>query len=456
VARLLSATPLHGDAVDPDAAPWSAVAVIAAGPEGAEESGALALVRAWHAGGRGVLCYGDGAAGWSVASRCRVLLAGASALLDSASPSFQEEARRWMDRLAGEENERRREQERVSEVMAQAGVVGESEAMRAVMRWVLRVARLSDLPVLVTGETGTGKELVALHQLDPKRARGPFIPVNCAAISPALAESELFGHRRGAFTGATSERRGLVRAAQGGVLFLDEIGEMEPALQAKLLRVIQEGRVLGVGADEEVGVDVRVIAATNRDLDALVRQERFRADLLHRIDTFSIRIPPLRERRADLLPLVRHFLGRQAPGAGPATPGRDFMEALGEAALPGNVRELENMVRRACAEHPEGGPLGLADLPESLWRQLSEPPARGITAEGEASQEGLVGSLIERATQDGWTLARATDELERRLVEAALRSTHGNQSEAARRLGITVRSVYNKLRKHHLRARSAG
>ena len=177
-------------------------------------------------------------------------------------------------------------------------MVGDSATMDGVFRWILRVSPLSELPVLLSGETGTGKELVArsIHRLDPRRADGPFVAVNCGAIVSGLAESELFGHRRGAFTGALHDRLGLVRAARGGVLFLDEIGDLDPGLQSKLLRVLQEHRVLAVGEDHEVAVNVRIIAATNRSLDEMVHARTFRADLFHRLNVLSIRIPALRER----------------------------------------------------------------------------------------------------------------------------------------------------------------
>jgi transcriptional regulator with GAF, ATPase, and Fis domain len=194
--------------------------------------------------------------------------------------------------------------------MQQQGIVGQSQAITAVFQTLLRVSPLSDLPILITGETGTGKELLAhaIHQLDPKRCDGPFMALNCAAISPGLAESELFGHRRGAFTGADHDRKGLIRAAEGGVLLLDEIGELDDASQAKLLRVLQEHRVLGIGEEREVPISVRIIAATNRDLGEMVQQRRFRADLFHRLNVLAIHIPPLRERPTDLKPLIEHFV----------------------------------------------------------------------------------------------------------------------------------------------------
>ena len=189
------------------------------------------------------------------------------------------------------EAKKQEEAQQITSVMRDMGMVGSSTAMMHVFRSVIRFSTLSDLPVLIAGETGTGKEGLAraLHRLDPKRRGGPFVAVNCGAIAASLAESEFFGHRRGAFTGADRDRKGLIRSAEGGVLFLDEIGELDAALQAKLLRVLQESRVLGVGEDRDIKVDVRVVAATNRDLDQMGQQSRFRADLFHRLNVLSIK-----------------------------------------------------------------------------------------------------------------------------------------------------------------------
>ena len=197
--------------------------------------------------------------------------------------------------------------------------------------------------------------------------------MNCGAISSGLAESELFGHRRGAFTGADRDRKGLIRAAEGGVVFLDEIGELDDTLQVKLLRVLQERRVLGVGEDQEVPVSVRVIAATNRNLSTAVQHGKFRADLFHRLNVLSIHIPSLRERRADVRPLIEHLLekNQSLQTAGSVSAGPDFIEALTRIDLPGNVRQLENLVRRALVNKVTSTPLTLTDLPAEVWQQLA-------------------------------------------------------------------------------------
>jgi DNA-binding NtrC family response regulator len=351
--------------------------------------------------------------------------------------------------------------------MKQLGSVGESQAIVAVFQTVLRVSRLSDVPVLITGETGTGKELLAhaIHQLDLKRSHGPFTALNCSAISPGLVESELFGHRRGAFTGADRDRKGLIRSAEGGVLFLDEIGELDDPLQAKLLRVLQDNRVLGVGEDREVAVSVRIIAATNRDLDAMVQLRTFRADLFHRLNAVAIRIPPLRERPADFKPLIEHFLKKyQALRPGSALSAEpEFIEALIQLQLPGNARQLENLVRWALINKDDDTGLNLRDLPLEIWQQLSEqklsleaPTAAADqgnapqNATQASEQAGIVSSIVNLLDRNGWNLSRSLQHCERLLLEAALHKAHGNQSQTARLLGITPRSVYNKVHKHHL------
>ena len=232
--------------------------------------------------------------------------------------------------------------------------------MQTLSRWILKISPLSDLPVLINGETGTGKELIAraIHGLDPKRSRGPFVPLNCAALGTSLAESELFGHRKGAFTGASKDRRGLVRSADGGTLFLDEIGDLELGLQGALLRVLQENRVRGVGEDREDRVNVRVVAATNRELPALVEQGRFRMDLFYRLNLLTTTAPTLAERGDDIEVLVRYFVHKYG-GERTLSPAPSLLAALKAMSLPGNVRQLENLIRHAVVNAQSDGTLGI-------------------------------------------------------------------------------------------------
>lgn len=327
--------------------------------------------------------------------------------------------------------------------------------MLRVFRAIVRFAPISDLPVLILGETGTGKERAAraIHALDPKRRHSDFIAVNCGAITASLAESELFGHRLGAFTGAKEARRGLFRAATGGTLFLDEIGEMDIALQAKLLRVLQELRVLAVGDEQEMPIDVRVIAASNRNLAQAASDGSFRVDLLHRLNVLTLTIPPLRERRQDVEELINYVLEERCSTTGEPVPtaGRAFVEALQAVELRGNARELINLVHYALANNPSGTSLGLHDLKPEVWREIAEQE-KAPNADGAAvAKEPL--TLSERihdaiAVQSG-NLQESVDCCEKLLLEEALRKANGNQTLAAQMLGITVRSVYNKLQKHH-------
>ncbi len=395
-----------------------------------------------------VIAYGSGMDAVPLGARCQALLQGAACLLDSGVASFAAELERRLEAALDDLQRQRVEQNGLRATMAPLGLVGASPPMLALFRWIARVSTLSDVAVLVHGETGTGKELVAraIHGLDAKRSRGPFVPLNCSALSAELAESELFGSRKGAFTGATHDRRGLVRSADGGVLFLDEIGDLAPGLQAKLLRVLQEGRVMGVGDDREVPVDVRVVAATNRDLRAMVDEGRFRADLYHRLGVLVATVPALAERAGDVALLIDHFLMKyQAlrPCRAPASPA--FVSALQRLRLPGNVRQLQNLVRHALVKRSDDTPLGLEDLPPEALRQLSVD----LPPDGELASE-LPADWIPILESHGWSLARSLSACERMLVRAALGRARGNQSETARLLGVTARSIYNKIRKHHL------
>lgn len=439
------------------------IALVALGDSQLQATDILNVIRPLKLKGFKVISYAPDIFSWPIALRCRALLSGASLLFDSSSPAFSEELTKALTKVLKTEVEEHLEEERINKRMNDLGIVGESARMMSVFRWVVRVSALSDFAVLINGETGTGKELIAnaLHRLDAKRRNGPFIAANCGAISSGLAESELFGHRRGAFTGAETERKGLFRSAKGGILFLDEIGELSESLQAKLLRVLQEKRVLGVGFDEEVSIDVRVVAATNRSLEDMVQAGRFRADLFHRLNVLSVNIPPLRERSDDLKPLIEHFLKKYSSLSQPrtGTVSLDFVEALMRVELPGNARQLENIVRSAVLNKADDSPLGLSDLTPALWRQLSNEDETTFhradvgereTTAGSETQPELRSYFQSILDEHSWNLPRSVEYCEKLLLQCVLQSARGNQSQAARLSGLTPRSVYNKLHKHKL------
>jgi two-component system response regulator HydG len=281
----------------------------------------------------------------------------------------------------------------------------------------------TDATVLLTGESGTGKELVAraIHA-GSRRSTRPFVPVNCAAITETLLESELFGHARGAFTGAVRARRGLFEEAGGGTLFIDEIGETSPGFQAKLLRALQEGEVRRVGESTAIQVDVRVIAATNQDLQRAIAEKRFREDLFYRLNVVPLRIPPLRERREDIPLLARHFLERLNRRGGENR--RWTVEALArmlEHDWPGNVRELENVVEQAAAL--------------SAGREI------------QASDVSFGHDARAASTGAGVTLADAVAAAERRAIEAALVRCGGDQARVARELGVSATTLWRKMKR---------
>jgi transcriptional regulator with PAS, ATPase and Fis domain len=428
------------------------IAVIAMGRSGPNENQFKAALLKLKKRNFKVLCYEDGTQSLPLSLRCQVLLWGSTHLLDSSHPNFEAELQSWLEQTIRAETASRHELERSRNLMREMGIVGESSAILSAFRLLLRISTLSDLPVLLTGETGTGKELFAraIHQLDPKRRHGPLVALNCGALNATLAESELFGHRRGAFTGAEQNRRGLVRSADRGVLFLDEIGELDSSSQAKLLRVLQENRVLSLGEDKEVSVNVRVIAATNRRLEEMIQAGSFRQDLFHRLNVISIAIPPLRERPADLLPLIHHFLDKYS---GIVDRRRlevreEFVASIAKLELPGNVRELENLIRQVMVNKADDRPLDLSDLPQQIWRVIME---KGSSSKPEDvhQQTNDFGQILLASGSD---LALSLEHCERMLVEAALSRAHGNQARTARLLGITPRTVYNKIRKHNLQA----
>jgi len=306
-----------------------------------------------------------------------------------------------------------------------AALVGQTPIMRKLFRLVERVAP-TNASVLVTGETGTGKDLVAraVHDASP-RSEGPFIAVNCSAIPSTLLEAELFGHTRGSFTGAVQSRKGLVEEAHGGTLFLDEISTLSHDVQVKLLRVLQDHRVQRVGSSAVVSVDFRLVAATNSDLADLVARGDFRQDLFFRLDVFPIRVPPLRERRDDILPLADHFLTRFSKGHGVAPPriSAPTLARMMTYDWPGNVRELENFIERSVIMYP-----GAASFPFDLPR---------VAPRGDEK-------FVELATERRWTLER----LEREYLLSTLESNRWHQSAAAEILGINRRTIHRKLKRY--------
>ncbi len=309
-------------------------------------------------------------------------------------------------------------------------LIGASPAMREVHK-LIGLAAPSDATVLIAGETGTGKEEVAraLHRHGP-RARRPLVAVNCAAIPAELLESELFGHVRGAFTGAVNPRVGRFKEADGGTLFLDEIGDMTLAMQAKILRVLQDRVVTPVGASAPVTVDVRIVAATHRDLIAMVKAGAFREDLFYRLNVVRVALPPLRERGADILVLAEHFLRQLGPEPSPKRLSPAAAQALLAHPWPGNVRELRNVLHGAVVT-VRGSVLDAADLSLPV---AAAPPGTPET--------------LDALLALPW--AEATARLERALLDRALRAAAGNRAEAARRLGIHRQLLYAKLKEHGL------
>ncbi|MEO8604203.1 MAG: sigma-54 dependent transcriptional regulator [bacterium] len=315
-------------------------------------------------------------------------------------------------------------------------VIGRAPSMQAVLDTVSRVAPLRTT-VLLTGESGTGKEVIAkaIHYHSP-RAAGPLVALNCAAIPDTLLESELFGHERGAFTDAHARKLGHFESAHRGTIFLDEIGEMNPSTQAKLLRVLETGIFTRVGGAQPVTVDVRVVAATNRDLDKGMQNGTFRPDLYFRLNVVAIELPPLRERREDLPALIRHFLQLKATHLGVAhkTFNREASDCLFRHQWPGNVRELENVVERALALSL-GDTLGIEDLPPALTAAVDTAPLRAAVAAA-TSSDGTIPSLSD-----------AVDKLELSLITDALLKAEHNQTRAAEILGTTRRILKYKMDK---------
>ncbi|MBI4126590.1 MAG: sigma-54-dependent Fis family transcriptional regulator, partial [Deltaproteobacteria bacterium] len=310
-------------------------------------------------------------------------------------------------------------------------IIGSNEGLGEIFDMIEKVAE-TDSTVLILGESGTGKELVAraLHYNSPRREK-PLVTVNCAAIPEELLESELFGHVRGAFTGAVQTRPGRFASADGGTIFLDEIGDMSLKLQVKLLRVLQEQQFEPVGSNKSRQVDVRIIAATNHDLERAVRERRFREDLYYRLNVIPIHVPPLRERRSDIPLLVHFFLNQYNQAAGQQVKGIDdaTMQLLLEYDWPGNVRELENTIERAVVMR-RSGQIVVTDLPEHIQEKKLAAGAIAIP-------------------EKGMSLKRAVADFEADLIKSALVMTGGNKNRAASLLRLNRTTLVEKMKKHH-------
>jgi DNA-binding NtrC family response regulator len=321
--------------------------------------------------------------------------------------------------------------------LSRENLLGESEKIRSLHLSIKQYAE-TPFPVLILGESGSGKELVAeyLHEQSP-RARSPFLTINCAAISAELLEAQLFGHEKGAFTGATTSRTGFFEEAGDGSLFLDEIGDLPLHLQSKLLRVLENGEYYRLGETQPRYSNARIIAATNRELREEVRAGKFRADLYHRLSVLTINVPPLRERERDCLILLEHFKRLYAIGAEPFTLDHEAQDQLVHYTFPGNVRELRNIVIRLCAKHP-GKKVTAAELGEELESEITALD-QGSLAGVESVEQELMGRQFHLDDKLG--------EWERRYITAALQMSGGNLSKAARLLGVNRTTLYSRIQR---------
>jgi two-component system response regulator PilR (NtrC family) len=341
-----------------------------------------------------------------------------------------------------EENTRLRRE--LLRVFAQSNIIGQSREIQAILEMVRTVAPTTST-VLITGESGTGKELVAraLHEASPRREK-PFVSINCGAFPETLLESELFGYFKGAFTGADSNRKGIIQSANGGTLFLDEIGETSSSMQVKLLRVLQERKVRPLGGTFDIPVDVRLLASTNRNLKSMVAAREFREDFYYRISVIPIHVPPLRERRDDIEPLARHFLRKFALQMGKPLRGFDpeALSMITDFAWPGNVRELENAIEHAVAVSGDSEELiGVGNLP-AVMRGTAPPVQKPPVVPLEAMKVEIPGEGIDLEAQIG--------QLERRYLQEALRTAGGVRTRAAELLRMSYRSFRHYAKKYGL------
>ncbi|MCI5065374.1 sigma-54 dependent transcriptional regulator [bacterium] len=365
-----------------------------------------------------------------------------------SKPFTNEELQRVVDRVVAPEVAAHREFKRESGAMGRP-IVTHDPLMKRVLEVSESVAR-SDATVLVQGESGTGKELIArlIHDASP-RVHQPFVAVNCAALPDTLLESELFGHEKGAFTGAQTRKIGKFELAHGGTILLDEISEMELALQAKLLRVLQEREVDRVGGKSPISVDVRVVATTNRNLEDMVKQGKFRADLYYRLNVIPLTLPPLRQRQGDVILLTNFFLKKFLGNDAPVLPS-DVAKALSEHSWPGNVRELQNAVERAAILssgrelHEKDFLLAGSSLSTMLGGSLSGEGLSSFSHTADGEEESSLDGEENLQITPGMTV----QQVERTLILETLKSTSENRTQAAKTLGISIRTLRNKLNEY--------
>lgn len=390
-----------------------------------------------------VIVFGCGERTMSVTELCRYILEGARHLVEGADPSVL--VSKVACCLAGRRGAYPGAHACRSVTGNEFGVIYGSEPMHQVLLKLKKAASIKNAVLLLTGPTGSGKQKLAesVHCMDPWRSNAPMVTLNCATIPAPLAESELFGHRRGSYTGATADRMGCFRAAHGGTLVLDEIGELDLSLQPKLLRALEERKVRSLGQDTEVPVDVRLIATTNRDLRAMVAEGRFRMDLYQRLAMVEISIPPLADRPEDLPPLIKFFINKHRDlYNGQITDIHPTVIAvLSRYSFEGNVRELENMVRYLLFNKSQGEMVQVEDLPRHVLEAIAHDSKVKLNHEA-ASQY-----LSSRVFQDKRSLSEVLEECESIMLKAALNFTGGNKSAAASLLRISERTLYNKL--HH-------
>lgn len=385
----------------------------------------------------------------SVRHSCEAIIHGVTAIVDPHQGNFSDDLRGHLHEAYHnfKELKDREAEHKLLPRFVQNSLVGQSRVLIEVVRLAQRAAKISDAPVIIHGESGTGKQRLAeiVHELDEKRGSRPFICVNCAAITGTLAESELFGHKKGAFTGATEDRLGYFRAADGGTILLDEIGELNLALQPKILRVAQEGLILPVGSDREHHVDVRLIAATHRNLRKMIMDGKFRLDLYQRLNVIQLNVPSLRERTEDIPALFESFLDKYAHYSHCQIESVDpkIYKILAWAVGTGNVRELENIVRQILIFKEKGRRIEITDLPRDIIHKKMQEAAG-------AAVVNIPEEVIDAVAYGPKKLADVVDEYEKymlsRLIDRGV-----TQTTLADSLGITRRTLYNKLQKYDLR-----